>query len=1003
MSNGNEAPESLKKFVYPFPKTDASNPDDPKIVEIDDPQVYYDALAKAEDGFYPIGVNGQWHGGIHFGSQTGTALSQDGGVRCIADGEVIAWRIDGDKYPEVEYETCKAAKYSSGFALVRHRLQLPAAPANSGDASTEAATAPAAPQPVALPAEGPVLPDRPLPPDAAPGAPQQGAAAREEPQAPAQSQSSTAASEQPSMVFYSLYMHLLYWKGYQDDDKKKRPAYWGEPVYSVGEDANDSRQNHPDNPHIPEDGVGLNLRDASGGYCGFAPRGTKLRLGAESANKGYYTVTEIVGGQTTPAEISGATAYKKELTPAAAEPATKDSIAIPDTPIPAKAGDLMGYLGEYQRYGDMNPLATSCTGRPLAQVDVFTHEDIDEFIKKSRDRDKELDAKQKTLLVVEPGATLVVPAESDLQLGAGESVAPTADSPKTGEWVKVRKGALQIVSKATLNGYSTDTRTYGGGQTLSMVVGTTDTDKITVEAYNALTPEQKENYPRREVLPAGGTEAWARRSQVAETGASSTATSLWNRFPLQVAGANGPQAGFLRVRQIKLLEKSAAEEDGTRWWEIDVGTADGSSRTGWAREKDHANVTLCSPWAWPGFEIVKGETSTPAQLYARHVVQQRQATPSEEGELAAEGEPVDTRPVFSKLYDIIDQADGGKEKDGHLSPQEIRKALARPWLAQAISRLIVEYENEWSGPMSKWDEIDQHIPEERKADWTQEKSRIKSLTWWDDVKGKHGFPQVSKANHFHPVGLVGNFFKSGLTCKTCGRSILLSFDFMRKVAGSEAKDKFLTEFSELSGELLTKYEVNTCSQIKHLLAQGKHETKRFTAFRESLYYSSYTAESLYAMAPTAINNGFVRKGLTFETNKDKIDYIEDNLLKNDAGYGQHCFGSNKFPNKDYRGRGLLHLTHFETYENYAKEVGHPIDSNPELVETKTAVIMETGLWYWKKHSIGTIADNPSYAGDAAVKRVTYPINPGYKGLAERQRFMREISKIFEDEFGECIR
>ncbi|NZA27685.1 hypothetical protein H0E84_14990 [Luteimonas sp. SJ-92] len=85
---------------------------------------------------------------------------------------------------------------------------------------------------------------------------------------------------------------------------------------------------------------------------------------------------------------------------------------------------------------------------------------------------------------------------------------------------------------------------------------------------------------------------------------------------------HGPQAGFIRVRQIRLLEKIATEADGTRWWEIDVGTGDGAPRTGWAREKGQANVRLCSPWGWPGFEIVKGETSTPAQLYARHIVQQ---------------------------------------------------------------------------------------------------------------------------------------------------------------------------------------------------------------------------------------------------------------------------------------------------------------------------------------------------------------------------------------------
>src|SRR5690606_21326636 len=176
-------PKPLRKVVYPFPKTDNSDPAHPKPVEIKDAQEYFQALSKAEDGFYPIGYNGQWHGGIHFGAETGSALAQDDGIRCIADGEVIAWRIDGDAYPTVKYETCAAAKYSTGFTLVRHRLRLPKPPADSATAQGESP-----------PAEPP-------------------------------------SDESDSLVFYSLYMHLLYWKGYQDDEEKKRPAYWGEPVY----------------------------------------------------------------------------------------------------------------------------------------------------------------------------------------------------------------------------------------------------------------------------------------------------------------------------------------------------------------------------------------------------------------------------------------------------------------------------------------------------------------------------------------------------------------------------------------------------------------------------------------------------------------------------------------------------------------------------------------------------------------------------------------------------
>jgi len=118
-------------------------------------------------------------------------------------------------------------------------------------------------------------------------------------------------------------------------------------------------------------------------------------------------------------------------------------------------------------------------------------------------------------------------------------------------------------------------------------------------------------------------------------------------------------------------------------------------------------------------------------------------------------------------------------------------------------------------------------------------------------------------------------------------------------------------------------------------------------------------------------------------------------MNNDAGYGEHCYGTNEHPGKDYRGRGLLHLTHYETYQKCASAIGQPIDSQPELVENNNRVIIETGLWFWKNNNIGVIANNPENDGDVGVKKVTSPINPGLKGIVDRQEFKREISAVFD--------
>src|SRR5690606_33518759 len=244
MSDTAQAPAPLSRTVFPFPKP--ANGTDQASTEAS-AREYFQALSQAEDGFFPIGYNGQWHGGIHFGAETGASLDQDRGIRCIADGQVIAYRIDED-YPTVDYESCAAAKYSRGFVLVRHRLRLPPAPQANG-ASGEGAV---------------------------------------------------GADAEPSLVFFSLYMHLRNWSAYRADPDLRRPAFWDGSTYLVGERGVDSDRAR--NPFIPESGrEGMNIRDANHRVSGFAPRGVKLKLGsAHGSRDSYYQITEVAGGTTYP-------------------------------------------------------------------------------------------------------------------------------------------------------------------------------------------------------------------------------------------------------------------------------------------------------------------------------------------------------------------------------------------------------------------------------------------------------------------------------------------------------------------------------------------------------------------------------------------------------------------------------------------------------------------------------------------------------------------------------
>ncbi|AZK87497.1 pesticin C-terminus-like muramidase [Xanthomonas oryzae] len=670
-----KTPAKIGKLVYPFQKAAEAGKAGARATEIDDPQVYFRALSNAQDGFYPIGANGQWHGGIHFDAQTGNALAQADGVRCIGDGEVVAYQVES-KDAEVGYSTGKAA-YSHGFVLVRHRLEVPPAPrtaATPGNAPTTPAggAAPAAPA-TTQPASSP-------------------AASKSEPAA--------ATAEEPSLIFYSAYLHLLDWAGYQRLDKDKpRPAYWGKATYVVDDKAKD--QDRTKNPFIPEGGVGLNLRDAQGNAAGYAARGArgaKLELAEENPKKkGYFAIKRVVSGTVVPAEATGLFAYKKELTEAGSEPAAKDQVYVLPEPVKISAGALIGYLGIYQRYIDTHPLADK-TPRPLVQVDVFTAEDIKAFMSKSRARARLLDAKQRTLLKVDVGAKLATPTQPDQQIDASDTLTP-AGGKGAGKWVQ---------AKRTSNGAT----------------------------------------------------VWVEKAQLNSNGVTSgRPLTAWSQFPLKLGQGDGPSAGFIRVAAIKQLKNAVTDADGVRWWEIDVGQTDGSSKMGWACEQAHPQVTLCSPWDWPGFEYVEADSTTPEVLYARRVVATKQARPDEQAALQAKAAEAEGGPLFSRVCDAIDL-----DHNRDLTTDELRKALRRPWLAEAISRLIIHHTSEWGTPKEQWDAIDKDIPEPRKADWEKEKQRIQSLQWWKEVAGPVKLPADAKVYYFHPIGLISNFSAISSDC-----------------------------------------------------------------------------------------------------------------------------------------------------------------------------------------------------------------------------------------------
>ncbi|CAN0622869.1 PG_binding_3 domain-containing protein [Burkholderia multivorans] len=125
------AKSGLKPLPFSFPflrkgqgKSEASS-------RFTDEHEIHRLLAEREpSGAYLVSNKGMWHGGIHVTEAgAGQALDLEAGVRCIADGHVIAYRIDRD-YPTSEIsaadsQATASAPYSTGFALVRHTMAFP--------------------------------------------------------------------------------------------------------------------------------------------------------------------------------------------------------------------------------------------------------------------------------------------------------------------------------------------------------------------------------------------------------------------------------------------------------------------------------------------------------------------------------------------------------------------------------------------------------------------------------------------------------------------------------------------------------------------------------------------------------------------------------------------------------------------------------------------------------------------------------------------------------------
>lgn len=594
-------------------------------------------LATADAGYYPLGRNGQWHGGVHFDGGTAGVLDQSS-VRCLADGEVIAYRIE-EHSPTTTFisDTQSEAKpFSRNFVLVRHLLQPPLIEGSS---------------------------DTP-----------------------------------PTLIFYSLYMHLQDWAVYRADSTVGRPAFWPEgDSWQVSDSASDSLAG------VPEQ-LGLNVHNQAGQgtVIGHLPRGTKVTISGdgdfrmlentlgpaplindEGALRGYlaFHLLEPIAGRRfriktrdsvnvraeasiqsdviaqlpagTQVTVSGEGEFRKlehinqyvhfKSLQSGREPKAYDRIVLPDPPITIKAGELIGHIGLYQ-----NCCAEQAEKK--LHLEVISGEGVDAFIEASRTWAQRLPASEKTWLKLVKGTSVI--AHQD-HYGPGRYPAPDAITPVSGTDLLLPKSLL-----------------------------------------DSLPADFRINVPSNDF---GKTVKWYRLE------------------------------GLLNDAANNVLDGWVCEEVGVTPW--------------------------VSPWSWEGYDIIFSYDS-PLSALASFYRDLRQLSEAQLERFHGNAEEGDKGRVKSRLYDLLD-----RNRDGKITAEELQAAIRLPAHAQSISQLIVRCESEWYRPQ-RWDMLDEilgHSGSTPHLNWLAEKQRITALSWWGEVAQRVGLPAHGEVYHFHPVGLVGWF------------------------------------------------------------------------------------------------------------------------------------------------------------------------------------------------------------------------------------------------------
>lgn len=872
----NDTLTPLKNWSHPF--KDKSNP-----------LSQLTHMAKAAAGYYPLGRNGLWHGGVHFDSGTAGTLDQSS-VHCLADGEVVAYRID-EHSPTTDYfvnELPVKYPFSRNFVLVRHRLDAP---------SIEGST------------------DVP-----------------------------------PSLIFFSLYMHLQDWAVYRNDPAISRPTFWPE-----GQTRRVKASTRDVIPGQPEQ-LGLNVRNQAqrGKVLTLLPRGAEVSVSgegeyrklentngpdmlknADGSLRGYiaYEHLELIAtgdyrvkvsslnvrgepnaGLNTPVitklpqgtevVVSGEGEFRKlervnqyvhfNSLESTLEPIA-DRIVVLDRPIAIKAGDLVGHLGEYQDNCDEYP-------QKKLHLEVFSDDSVEQFIPACRTWAQRLPDSGKTLLKLAKG-TAVVAHQEHFNAARPPSLSATSTASDADLWVP----------KSVLDG-----------------------------------------------LPA--------ENKIAVAASAGRKACNWYRLD-----------GLLHDANSVLLNGWVCEEVGVTPW--------------------------VNPWAWEGFDVIFNH-DMPRQALASFFRAAKRFSEEQLERYGGLADMADEGPLKKRLYDIID-----RDRNGVITAEELQAAISLPAHAQSLSQLIVHYESEWMHEPHKWDALDEvlgHSGSTPLLNWLAEKDRIKEISWWNEVAEKVGLPGHGQVYHLHPIGIASCF---GVSSKRQLITLAMLKKSKSTISDSycERVLPFLNKYAELY-EVNTPLRISHfLAQVGHESGfKVREENLNYSAVRMREIFGCRNNQAGYDKSkdecvsfPRLRPKLWSDAGVYANNPANLGSYVYANRNGNGDEGSQEGY--------KYRGRGIIQLTGKNNYREYSRihNIKDPSDvrdfvSDPDLIVSELKYGVESAFVWWSMVGMNDEIESSYAARTEAdifghVADISKKVNGGTIGLEDRIRLFNELRKMIDVE------